>query len=454
MPTTKTPGPKGLPISGNLLAFRKNPLAFLIETQQQYGDIAYLRFGPSRHLYLISDPELIKEVLQTKQKSFKKAKGLQTAKAVVGEGILTSEGGMHLRQRRLMQPSFRKDRVSRYADSMVELTEQLLADWNNGEERSITDDMMELTLNIITHTMFGTSLKGGLLEIGHAVEVGMKYVSNKATSIFDIPESIPTKSNVEFKQAAQTLDEVIYGIIEERRNRQPADHTGDDLLSMLLAAKDEEDGSGMTDRQVRDEVMTIFLAGHETTANTLSWTWYLLSLHPEVERKLWQELDRELADRKPTVEDIGKLEYLNQIIWESMRLYPAVWVINREVTEEVEIGGHVFKPGETIMMSQYVMHRNPKYYDHPEQFIPERFADGELLKRIPQFAYFPFGGGPRVCIGNNFALMEAALVLATIASTYKLSLVPNHPDVEPEPLITLRPKSGLRMSVTKRKSGQ
>ncbi|NOU93344.1 cytochrome P450 [Paenibacillus sp. LMG 31456] len=450
MVTTKTPGPKGLLITGNLLAFRKDPLGFLLKTQQEFGDVAHMRFGPARHMYLINDPDLIKEVLMTKQKSFQKAKGLQTAKAVVGEGVLTSEGEAHLRQRRLMQPSFRKDRVSKYADSMVELTDDLLAGWKDHQERSITDDMMELTLNIITRTMFGTSLKGGLHDIGHAVEVGMKYVSNKASSIFDIPESIPTKSNLEFKQAAKTLDDVIYRIIEERRNNPNTNGTGDDLLSMLLAAKDEEDGTGMTDQQVRDEVMTIFLAGHETTANTLAWTWYLLSSHPEVEHKLWQELDQVLGGRKPTIDDLGKLDYLHQVIWESMRLYPAVWVINREATEEVEIGGHLFKPGDTLMMSQFAMHRNPKYYDHPEQFIPERFAGGELLKRIPQFAYFPFGGGPRVCIGNNFALMEAALILATIGSRYKLSLAPNHPEVEPEPLVTLRPKLGLKMIVAAR----
>ncbi|MDF2964209.1 MAG: cytochrome [Paenibacillus sp.] len=450
MVSTKAPGPKGLPISGNLLAFRKNPLDFLVKTQQEFGDIVHLRFGPVRHLYLISDPELIKEVLLTKQKSFQKARGLQTAKAVVGEGVLTSEGEAHLRQRRLMQPSFRKDRVTRYADAMVQLTEDLLTTWQDGQERSITDDMMELTLNIITRTMFGTSLKGGLHDIGHAVDVGMKYVSNKASSIFNLPESLPTKSNLEFKQAAKTLDEVIYSIIEERRNNRNNNGPSDDLLSMLLAAKDEEDGTGMTDQQVRDEVMTIFLAGHETTANTLSWTWYLLSQHPEAEQKLWQELDRVLGGKKPGIEDLEKLDYLQQVIWESMRLFPAVWAVNREVTEEVEIGGHLFKPGDTLMMSQFIMHRNPKYYDHPEQFIPDRFAGGDLLKRIPQFAYFPFGGGPRVCIGNNFALMEASLILAVIGSRYKLSLVPNHPEVEPEPLVTLRPKSGLRMVVTAR----
>jgi cytochrome P450 len=447
MASTKTPGPKGLPITGNLLAFRKDPLHFLLQAQRDYGDVVHIRFGPKRHVYLISDPEQIKEILMTKQKSFHKARGLQTAKAVVGEGVLTSEGDTHLRQRRLMQPSFRKDRVNRYGEPMVELTEEMLAAWQDGQERSITDDMMELTLNIITRTMFGTSLKEGLDGIGHAVEVGMKYVSNKATSIIDFPDSIPTKSSLEFKQSAKVLNDVIYGMIEQRRKSQ--DESREDLLSTLLAARDEENGKGMTDEQVRDEVMTIFLAGHETTANTLSWTWYLLSNHPEVERKMWMELDEVLQGRKVKSADIEQLPYLQQIIWESMRLYPAVWAINREVVEEVEIGGQLYKPGDTLMMSQYVMHRKPKYYEQPEQFKPERFA-GDLLKSIPSFAYFPFGGGPRVCIGNQFALMEAALIIATIARRYKLRMAPDHPEVTLEPLVTLRPKQGLRMTVAAR----
>lgn len=440
-------GPKGLPISGNLLSFRKDPLRFLREAQQQYGDVVHIRFGPSRHVYLISDPDMIKEVMLTKQDSFMKAKGLQTAKAVVGEGILTSEGEKHIRQRRLMQPSFRKDRIARYSEAMVELTDSMLQSWADGQTREIAEDMMELTLSIITKTMFGAAMSEGFEEIGRAVEVGMKYISNKATSFIDLPESFPTKSNKEFKEASQTLDRTIYDIIQQRR--QYPDTGREDLLSKLLAARDEEDGAGMNDRQLRDEVMTIFLAGHETTANTLSWTWYLLSQNPEAERKFHQELDTVLQGRKPVYEDLDRLPYLQQVIWESMRIYPAVWAVNREVVREVEIGGHTFEKGDTVMMSQYVMHRNPKYYQDPDQFIPERF-EGDLLKKIPQYAYFPFGGGPRICIGNHFALMEASLILARIGSEYKLRMAPDHAPVEPEPLITLRPKYGLKMIVEQR----
>ncbi len=439
-------GPKGLPITGSLFAFRKNPLEFLRQASKEYGDVVHMQFGP-RHLYLISNPDYIKEILVTKQGHFHKAKGLQVAKAVVGEGILTSEGKQHLRQRRLMQPSFRQEHIRSYGETMVDYSEDMVNGWHDGEERLITKDMMELTLAIITKTMFGTNITEGVNDIGHAIEVGLKYVSRRASSFIDIPEAIPTRSNREFKEAAQTLDRAIYSIIEERRKSETSGQG--DLLSMLLAARDEEDNTGMTDKQVRDEVMTIFVAGHETTANTLSWTLYLLSQHPEVEQKLWDEIDHVLNGRRVTVNDLPKLKYAENIIWETLRLYPAAWMINREVTDAVEIGGHVFQPGETLMMSQYVMHRTPEYFDQPDHFRPERF-EGNLLKEIPQFAFFPFGGGPRVCIGNHFAIMEATLILVTIAQKFQLRLIPDHPPVEPEPVVTLRPKNGLHMIVKQR----
>jgi len=439
-------GPKGLPITGNLLSFRKNPLEFLQRAAREYGDIVHLRFGP-RHLYLINNPDYIKDILVTKQAHFRKGKGLQVAKAVVGEGILTSEGEHHMRQRRLMQPSFRQNHIKLYADTMVNYGEAMIGQWQNGEERIITKDMMELTLAIITKTMFGTDVKEDADDIGHAIEVGLKYVSRRASSFIDIPQNIPTRSNLEFKEAAQTLDRVIYSIIEERRKSKEPPR--DDLLSMLLAARDEEDNTGMTDKQVRDEVMTIFVAGHETTANTLSWTLYLLSQNPKAEEKLWKEIDRVLRGRRVTFEDLPELKYAENIIWEALRLYPAAWAINREAIDEVEIGGYTFKPGETLMMSQYVMHRRPEYFERPDEFHPERF-EGNLLKEIPQFAFFPFGGGPRVCIGNHFAIMEATLILVTIAQKFRMRLVVGHHPVEPEPVVTLRPKNGLRMIVEER----
>ena len=441
-----TAGPKGLPISGNVLAFRRDTLKFIRDAAKEYGDVVHFRFGPKRHVYMLNNPDMIKEVLVTKQAHFRKAKGLQVARAVVGDGILTSEGKKHIRQRRLMQPAFHRDRIAGYGDAMVRQGVELMEDWKDGEVRDIHQDMMKVTLAIITETMFGKTIKEGADKIGHAIDVGLKYVSTKATSFIDIPLSVPTRSNRDFVESSEVLDKTIYGLIEERRKSTDS-HT--DLLAMLLAARDEDDGQGMTDEQVRDEVMTIFVAGHETTANTMSWIFYLLATHPEVEQKLHDELNSVLGGRLPTVADIPNLTYVNLIISETLRLYPAAWTINREVAEPVEIGGHTYEPGDTLMMSQYVMHRQEKYFEDPDEFRPERFA-GDLLKRIPAYAYFPFGGGPRICIGNNFALMEAALLLATIAQRYRLRLAEHDQKVELEPVVTLRPKNGLPMRLEKR----
>lgn len=439
-------GPKGLPISGNLLSFRRDPLQFLRTSAKAYGEIAHLRFGPKRHVYLLTNPDHIKEVLVSKQAHFRKGKGLQVARAVVGDGILTSEGEKHMRQRRLMQPAFHRERIAAYGGAMVRQGVELMREWKDGEVRDIHHDMMKVTLAIITETMFGRSVKEGADEIGHAIDIGLRYVANKASSFIDVPLSVPTRSNREFLESNETLDKTIYALIEERRS---SGQTGNDLLGMLLAARDEDDGKGMTDEQVRDEVMTIFVAGHETTANTMSWIFYLLATHPEAEQKLHDELFSVLGDNLPTVEDIPQLTYTNLIVQETLRLYPAAWTINREVVEPVEIGGHTYQPGDTLMMSQYVMHRDARFYDEPDSFRPERFA-GDLLKRIPAYAYFPFGGGPRICIGNNFALMEAALLLATIAQRYRMRLTSPDQVVEPEPLVTLRPKNGLPMRLEKR----
>lgn len=440
-------GPKGLPISGNMLAFRRDTLHYIQKMAREYGEVVHFRFGPKRHVYLLTNPDQIKEVLVTKQAHFRKAKGLQVARAAVGDGILTSEGEKHMRQRRLMQPAFHRDRIKEYGQVMVRQTVDLIDEWKDGEIRDIHHDMMKVTLAIITETMFGKTVKEEADKIGQAIDVGLKYVSSKASSFIDIPLSVPTRSNREFLASNEVLDKTIYDLIEEGRKNAGSGRT--DLLNMLLMARDEDDGKGMTDEQVRDEVMTIFVAGHETTANTMSWIFYLLATHPEVEQKLHEELEAVLGGRLPTAEDVPALVYANHIVQETLRLYPAAWTINREVAEQVEIGGHVYEPGDTLMISQYVMHRDPRYYDEPDRFMPERFA-GDLLKRIPAFAYFPFGGGPRICIGNNFALMEAALLLATIAQRYRLQLKEPGQVVEPEPLVTLRPKNGLPMRLEKR----
>lgn len=440
---------------GDLAEMRRDVLHFFL-TSKQRGEIAAVRFGP-RRLYILHHPDHIREVLVHQAHAFHKGRGLQKAKPVVGEGLLTSEGETHRRQRRLMQPHFNAAKIGRYAEQMLHDTETLLQKWEVGEERWISSDMMDLTLNVICHTMFGTDIGEQTARIREAVEVVLERVIENTRSAVALPLFLPTRQNRRFRQALQVLDDIILSIIEQRR--QEAGKKGEDrrepsadrrdLLSILLAARDEETGRGLSDLELKDQVMTIFLAGHETTAHTLSWTWYLLSRHPEAERKFHRELDEVLQGRRPTVDDLKRLPYTTQILQESMRLYPAAWAIPRKAVAEATIGGVTFKPGDLLVVSQYCVHRNPDYFERPDEFIPERFTD-ELLRNLPPFAYFPFGGGPRVCIGNQFAMLEATLILAVIGQRYRLPLSENCPPVVPDPSITLRPKNGIRVKVEKR----
>ncbi|RFU66050.1 cytochrome P450 [Peribacillus glennii] len=439
--------PNGRLITGHLKDFQEDPLGFLRKAAN-YGQVAKMRFGPFKHVYLISDPEMIKEVLVTKQKYFVKSKDFHALKPILGEGLLTSEKDTHMRQRRLIQPAFKRSHINNYGQDMIEVTAEHLSNWNDGEERSITQDMMDITLAIISKTMFGMDLKEGYSIVGEPIETAMRMAIKRMRTIINLPLWIPTKSNRELKKAIDELNAAVYRFIENRRQESVVH---EDMLGILMAARDQEDGIGMTDTQVRDELMTIFLAGHETTANALSWTLYLLSQHPEAEKKLFDEIDSVIGSRNPVPGDFINLPYTQNVIWESMRIYPPAFVIGREADEDVVIGGYHFKKGDTIMVSQYVMHHKQEYFPDPEAFRPERF-ENNFVKTIPTFAYFPFGGGPRVCIGNHFALMEAVLVLATITRRFKVKLPPDHHPVIPYPSITLRPRSGLRMIVKERRT--
>ncbi|RFU68578.1 cytochrome P450 [Bacillus sp. V59.32b] len=444
--TNKVPSvPKGKLITGHLNEFQEDPLGFLIKASR-YGEVAKIRLGPFQKVYLISDPDMIKQVLVTKQKYFVKSKDFHALKTIVGEGLLTSEKETHMRQRRLIQPAFKRSHISNYGRDMIDITTDYLSKWEDGQERSITQDMMDITLGIISKTMFSLDFKDGYSILGEPIEMAMRMAIKRMRTLIKIPLWIPTKSNLEYKKAMDKLNVVLYNIIEKRRQ----DHEKhEDMLGILMDARDDEDGVGMTDTQVRDELMTIFLAGHETTANALSWTLYLLSQHPEVEMKLFAEIDRVVGSRNPVPEDFMKLPYTQNIIWESMRIYPPAFVTGREVDEEVEIRGCHFKKGDTVMVSQYVMHHKPEYFPEPKAFRPERF-ENNFVKTIPAYAYFPFGGGPRVCIGNHFAMMEAVLVLATISRRFRVKLAPDHRPVIPYPSITLRPRGGLRMVLEER----
>lgn len=439
-------GPKGRFFTGHLKEFQADPLGFLSSMSREYGDLVRIRFGPFQKVNLITNPEMIKEILVTKQKYFVKSQDMKVLKTVVGEGLLTSEKDFHLSQRRLIQPSFKKTHINSYAEDMIDTTAKYLTRWRDGDERIISDDMMDVTLGIISKTMFSMDFNEGSDLIGEPMEKVMKLAIRRMRTIFPLPLWIPTKNNYSYKKAVQALDEVIYNIILKRREESK---TYEDLLGILMDAKNEEDGLGMGDKQLRDELMTIFLAGHETTANALTWTFYLLSQNPKVEKKLHEEIDRVTGDNHPTPDDFMKLSYTQNIIWESLRLYPPAYVIGRKVDKDVEIGGYFLKKGEMVFISQYVMHRQPEYFNQPDSFIPERF-ENHFIKTIPSFAYFPFGGGPRVCIGNHFSIMEMVLVVACIAKHFRLKLAPEHHEVKPQPLITLRPKRGLRMIVEDR----
>ena len=432
--------------TGHLNEFQKSPLRFMRTLTSRYGNLVRFRLGPFQKVILLSDPELIKEVLVTKQKSFIKSKDVQSLKALIGEGLLTSEKEMHMQQRRLIQPAFKKTHINAYAQDMIDITEEYMSKWSAGMETEITEDMLDITLGIITKTMFSMDFKEGHELLGDSVEKGMKLAIKRMRSILPMPLWLPSKTNREFKQVAKALDELLFNIIGNRRQE---DGLKEDLLGILMEARDEVHGTGMTDEQLRDELMTIFLAGHETTANALSWTIYLLSQHPEVEEKLHNEIDAVLGIESLKPEHFQRLPYTQNVIWESLRLYPPAYVIGRQVDEDVEIGGYLFEKGETVLMSQYVIHRQADYFENPDNFIPERF-ENNFMRTLPSYAYFPFGGGPRVCIGNHFAFMEMVLVLACIAHRYRLRLTPNHVTIKPQPLITLRPKPGLRMILEER----
>lgn len=436
------PGPRPR-IPGALeFAFWRDPTGRLAEMAARYGDASSFRFGPYTE-FLLNHPELIRVVL-VNNRSFTKGNALQQAKRVLGEGLLTSEGELHLRQRRLIQPLFHARRVAGYGDAMVAQTELMLDRWRDGETRDVHREMTRLTLAIVGQTLFDTDVEDEAEEIGAALTESIEAV-NRLVYPFVGPamERLPLPSRRRFRRSIERLDATIERLIAERR----AEPGGSDLLSLLLEV--EENGGGMADRQVRDEAMTLFLAGHETTANLLTWTWFLLSEHPDVEARVQAELDAVLGSTPASVEHMPALELTGRVIDEALRLYPPAWVIGRRAIEDVELGaGLVVPTGSIVVMSPYVTHRDARWYPEPERFDPDRWLP-EVRATRPQYAFFPFGGGRRLCIGESFARVEAALVLATVARRWSLRLEPGH-RVELLPRVTLRPKHGMRMRVERR----
>lgn len=439
------PGPRQIfPLSG-LLSYRKGPLPFFQNLAAQFGDLSYFRLGPQEAFFL-NHPDYIKDVLVTNHASFHKGLALQRAKRLLGAGLLTSEDEVHRRQRRLAQPAFHRWRIASYARVMTAYGSQTCARWRDGDTLDMSAEMMQLTLGIVGKTLFDADVVSDAQEVGEAMTVVMDLFNTITIPFFELIQKLPLPQLRRFDTAKARLDAIIYRLIEQRRL---AGEDRGDLLSMLLLAQDTEvDGGGMTDEQLRDELMTIFLAGHETTANALTWTWYLLSQNPEAEARLHEEIDRVLEGRLPDFDDVAKLKYTEMVLAESMRLYPPAWALGRLAMEDFEIGGYVVPRKSLVLMSQFVMHRDPRYFADPLKFDPDRWTT-EARESRPQFSYFPFGGGPRRCIGEGFAWMEGILLIATIARQWQMRLVPNHPVVL-KPVITLRPKYGMRMTVIRR----
>lgn len=436
------PGPKGLPILGQYSAFRKDPPAFLLRTARQYGEISYFRIGPQA-VFQFASPDLIRDVLITRQHDFIKSRVLQRAKVLLGEGLLTSEGQFHARQRRLVQPAFHRQRLAGYAATMIEYARAKRDEWQDGQTLDIAQEMMRLTLAIVAKTLFNADVQSDARAIGEALSAVLHLFDLVMMPFSNVVERLPLPAMKRFERGRQTLDDIIYRIIDERRR---SSRDCGDLLSMLLLTEDEETGgAGMSDKQVRDEALTLFLAGHETTANALTWTWYLLSQNPDAEKRVHEEVDRVLGGREPVPDDFAQLRYTEAVLAESMRLYPPAWGIGRMALKQFDAAEYSVEPGDIVLMSPYVVHRDPRWYPEPDRFDPGRWTP-ELRAARPKFSYFPFGGGARVCIGEHFAWMEGVLLLATLAQRWRLELEPGHP-VDYRALITLRPKHGMRMTV-------
>lgn len=436
---SRPPGPKNSPIVGNFFAFRANPLVYLTNAARRYGDIVYFRVM-KQHLYVLSHPDFVRDVLVTNQNNFVKSRALDRARILLGEGLLTSEGRHHLRQRRLVQPAFHRERLAGYAAAMSECAVRWRERVRPGH-MDIAREMPQLTLTIVAKTLFSADVASDAPEIGAAMTSVLEMFDLLLLPFSDFLHKLPLPSVRRFEKARTLLDGTIYGLIEARR--KSGVDTGD-LLSMLLLAQDEaEDGTGMTDEQVRDEAITLFIAGHETTANALIWTWYLLAQHPEVEQRLHQEIDVVLGDRPPELSDVPQLRYAEMILAEALRLYPPAWAVGRRALAPFMVGGFEVPARSICIMSQYIVHRDARWFPNPEKFDPERWQP-EAREARPKFSYFPFGGGTRVCIGERFAWMEGVILMAAIAQKWRFRLETGQ-RVEPLPLVTLRVRNGLRV---------
>jgi cytochrome P450 len=435
-------GPRGNPLTGVLGDIRRDSLGFMADTFRRYGDVSAYRIGPLRS-HMIAHPDGVKHVLQEHVKNYTKDHFSYTiVRWLGGDGLLTSQGDSWLHQRRLAQPAFHRQRIAAMSDAMVAATAAMLDGWQayaaSGRSFDVGEEMMALAMRIVGEALFGTNVQAQTQVVGRAFNLLSAQIVGRFRTFNIIPPVLPTAMDRAFRRAIAELDGVIYQIIGARR--QSGDDHGD-LLSMLMLARDEETGAQMSDRQLRDECLTMLVAGHETTATVLTWAWALLDRHPQALDRLQAELGDVLGGRAPTVSDIPRLSYTRMVIDEAMRLYPPVYVLSRKVLADDEIGGYRIPAGSSVDISPYVTHRHPAFWERPDAFEPERFSPDQVAARH-KYAYIPFSTGPRMCIGNSFALMETTIILAMVAQRYRLRVAPGHV-VRPAPLVTLRPDGGL-----------
>jgi cytochrome P450 len=438
-------GPEGYPFIGVFPKLKKDALGFFKQTARDHGGIALLDFG-RRQVFLVTDPDCIKHILQDNYRNYIRGSSVSTARLLLGNGLALNNGESWLRQRRLMQPAFHRQRLDQLSQRIVELTEETAVRWQqyaaSGQAVDVNDEMMKLTLQIVVKSMFSEDISDRLDELSHAFDIAQHFIYWYRRNPLAMPLWLPTPANRRFLQARKQVDKIIYDLIAKRR-QQP--NEANDLLDMLLAARDEETGEGMSDEQLRDEIVTIFFAGHETTVTMLTWTWYILTTNSQAEADLQAELTAVLHGNPPSFSDLPQLDYTERLLYETMRIYTPTWIFAREAVADDVVQGYALKAGSSLLISSYVTHHNPEFWPQPETFDPDRFLPENVASRH-RYAYLPFGAGPHLCIGKGFAMMEAQLIMGLLAQRFRLELVPNHP-IEMAPQVTLRPKHGMMMTI-------
>ena len=441
------PGPKGLPLIGSIAALRaKGPFGFWLDVWKEYGDVARAQVGPQTMMQFVR-PEHVQHILVKNKDNYVKGMSHDALRIPLGSGILTAEGELWRRQRRLMSPTYTPRSVKHFTGIMLDATDRMLARWQEipaGSAVAINLEMMRLTMSVISRSIFTVDIGEDFSEAGEALTQILDFATQTSVSLLTLPLSVPTPGNQRLKRALATIDEFLYGIIDDRRNKPP----GDDLLSVLMQMRDDETGEGMSEKQLRDEVLITFFAGHETTAQLLTWAWYLFAKHPEVEERFHAELAEVLGERELGADDVEELGYTRMVMDETLRLYSPVAMMARDALEEDEVGGYQVPEGCIVTLSPYMTHRHRDFWERPLDFYPDHFAP-EQVKSRPRYAYYPFGAGQRTCLGKHFALLEGALVLAEVGRRYQPRLVPGQ-EIKSHWSGTLRPDKDVIMVLEER----